>query len=200
MLLLNSFKLFKWGLKVAAFGIILLFGIFALGRPMLLLILLLLLIIPEDIFLILILFPNEFILGALLSPILLILFDIERFIWLFIIGPLIPPLKGFILFIFKLLFPEFSGGNFLITVLLPLSFILFVFWFCCFNTCSKFIVFENGLDLLNLEKFFVIDNSWNLPSSSSSSGFGIEKGIKFELELSLRWDKYPIVLFPLDNP
>ena len=113
MLLLKSFKFFKCGLNVAAFGIILLFGIFALGSAILLLILLLLLllIVPEEIFLILILFPNEFILGILLSLILFILF---------IMGPLIPPLKGFLLIIFILLFPIFSGGNFLTKVPRPI--------------------------------------------------------------------------------
>ena len=134
-------------------------------------------------------FPKEFILFSKL-------FDVERFIWLFIIGPLIPTLKGFLLAILELLL-LFSGGSFLIKVFLPilLSFKLFCFWFCCFKAWSNPIGFVGGFILLK----FVRDNSWNLPSSSSSSKLATEKGIWFELEFLFLYDKYPIVLFPLDN-
>ena len=174
LFLFNSFTFWILGLNVAAFGTILLIGEFTFWSPILLFILL----TSGGIFLMLILFPKEFILFSKL-------FDEERFIWLFITGPLIPLLKGLLLPKLELVL-LFSGGNFLMKVFLPmiLSFKLFWFWFCCFKACSKPIVLFEGFSLLN----FVIDNSWNLPSSSSSSSsrLATEKGIWFELEFLFR--------------
>ena len=181
LLLLNLFTFCILGLNDAAFGIIiLLIGVFAFCWLILSFILLL---VSEGIFFIFIFLPKE------------LLIDILRLIWLFNIFPLIPVLKGLVLFMDFKLFNSFSGGNFLIKVLHPISLLsLILFWilFCCFNTWSNPCDLLKGIGLENLEKFLI---SWNLPSSSSSFlvfVFAIEKGILFWFNIP---DWYLLIVF-----
>ena len=150
LFIFNSFKFGVFWLNEAAFGIILFIGAFALLSKILLFILLFILLSSSlGIFLIFILFPNEFLVIGLLLAILLTL----------------------LLIAFKLFFS--SGGNFLIKVLLPvvLLFPILLFWFIC----CRFKAWSNPIGLLRWENLLDIDNSWNLPSSSSSV-FAIGKG------------------------